>query len=257
MNRPILHDLRHRQSRGWPAPHCRATHVPRRFLRWTISALDGSCRRQAGPEMGRRSWYEVRRRPDIMPLQQWKEAVVIWASGKTRPPVFPLTITSLISPCEGHSLIANGHPALEITGHHRRGRSMPISKRSFPASALQRSLRGMACRTDCRSLHTFRVSRGQRSGDDRPIHGLRRMLQPPWVFPRGMKRSGEAGKNSLQWTSKYGSVIAPATDISTTDALNEAGLSSAHCGWLTGISEIETAPHRAPSIAAWAGLCFR
>ena len=28
-----------------------------------------------------------------------------------------------------------------------------------------------------------------------------------WVFPRGMKRNGETGQNSLQWTSKYGSVV--------------------------------------------------
>lgn len=45
-----------------------------------------------------------------------------------------------------------------------------------------------------------------------------------WVFPRGMKRSGEAGPNSIQWTSKYGSVIASGYDISTTDGMNEAGL---------------------------------
>src|SRR5690606_28117157 len=29
-----------------------------------------------------------------------------------------------------------------------------------------------------------------------------------WVFPRGMQRTGEAGPNSIQWKSKYGSVIA-------------------------------------------------
>ena len=45
-----------------------------------------------------------------------------------------------------------------------------------------------------------------------------------WLFPRGMKRSGEAGPNSLQWTSRYGSVIASGYDISTTDGMNEAGL---------------------------------
>lgn len=28
-----------------------------------------------------------------------------------------------------------------------------------------------------------------------------------WIFPRGMTRSGQAGENSLEWTSKYGSVI--------------------------------------------------
>ena len=45
-----------------------------------------------------------------------------------------------------------------------------------------------------------------------------------WAFPRGMKRSGEAGPNSIRWTSKYGSVIASGYDISTTDGMNEKGL---------------------------------
>ena len=48
-----------------------------------------------------------------------------------------------------------------------------------------------------------------------------------WVFPRGMARSGQAGPNSLQWTSKFGSVIASGYDISTTDGMNEAGLHAA------------------------------
>nr|WP_253272315.1 linear amide C-N hydrolase [Advenella kashmirensis] len=45
-----------------------------------------------------------------------------------------------------------------------------------------------------------------------------------WVFPRGMQRSGEAGPNSVKWTSKYGSVIASGYDFSTTDGMNDAGL---------------------------------
>ncbi len=52
-----------------------------------------------------------------------------------------------------------------------------------------------------------------------------------WVFPRGMERSGEAGPNSVKWTSKYGSVIASGYDISTTDGMNEAGL-AANVLWL-------------------------
>ena len=31
-----------------------------------------------------------------------------------------------------------------------------------------------------------------------------------WVFPRGMKRNGETGENSLEWTSRYGSVVTSA-----------------------------------------------
>ena len=45
-----------------------------------------------------------------------------------------------------------------------------------------------------------------------------------WILPRGMARTGEAGPNSVHWTSKYGSVIATGYDISTTDGMNEQGL---------------------------------
>src|ERR1700677_3367843 len=45
-----------------------------------------------------------------------------------------------------------------------------------------------------------------------------------WILPRGTMRTGEAGKNSARWTSKYGSVIATGYDISTTDGMNEKGL---------------------------------
>jgi penicillin V acylase-like amidase (Ntn superfamily) len=45
-----------------------------------------------------------------------------------------------------------------------------------------------------------------------------------WIFPRGMQHSGEAGPHSLEWTSKYGSVIATGYDISTTDGMNDKGL---------------------------------
>lgn len=45
-----------------------------------------------------------------------------------------------------------------------------------------------------------------------------------WAFPRGMARNGAAGERSIAWTSRYGSVIAGAFDIATTDGLNEKGL---------------------------------
>lgn len=45
-----------------------------------------------------------------------------------------------------------------------------------------------------------------------------------WAFPRGMKRNGHTGKNSLEWTSKYGSVITSAFEIASTDGMNEKGL---------------------------------
>jgi penicillin V acylase-like amidase (Ntn superfamily) len=52
-----------------------------------------------------------------------------------------------------------------------------------------------------------------------------------WVFPRGIHHSGQGGPNSIEWTSKYGSVTASGYDISTTDGLNEKGL-SAQLLWL-------------------------
>jgi len=73
-----------------------------------------------------------------------------------------------------------------------------------------------------------------------------------WVFPRGMTRNGEAGPNSVKWTSKYGSVIASGYDISTTDGMNEAGL-VANVLWLVESSYPEyDAKTPGLSIAAWA-----
>jgi len=73
-----------------------------------------------------------------------------------------------------------------------------------------------------------------------------------WIFPRGMKRNGEAGPRSLEWTSRYGSVIAGAYDFSTTDGMNEAGL-VANILWLAE-SEYPERDSGKPglSIAAWA-----
>lgn len=45
-----------------------------------------------------------------------------------------------------------------------------------------------------------------------------------WLFPRGIKRSGEVGNNSIEWTAKYGSLAASSWDIATSDGMNEKGL---------------------------------
>ncbi|MEQ9888404.1 linear amide C-N hydrolase [Pectobacterium zantedeschiae] len=80
-----------------------------------------------------------------------------------------------------------------------------------------------------------------------------------WIFPRELKRSGAAGQYSLEWTSKYGSVIASAFDgdelmASTTDGVNEKGL-AANVLWLAESKYPETQPTAEKpglSIAAWA-----
>ncbi|MCV0367899.1 linear amide C-N hydrolase [Filomicrobium sp.] len=73
-----------------------------------------------------------------------------------------------------------------------------------------------------------------------------------WIFPRGMERTGNAGPNSIKWTSKYGSVIASGYDVSTTDGFNEEGL-AANVLWLVE-SEYPTRDKSKPglTIAAWA-----
>lgn len=52
-----------------------------------------------------------------------------------------------------------------------------------------------------------------------------------WIFPKGMQRNGEVGKNPIKWTSKYGSIITAAYDICSTDGMNEKGL-TANLLWL-------------------------
>src|SRR5882757_2346194 len=45
-----------------------------------------------------------------------------------------------------------------------------------------------------------------------------------WVFPAGIKRDGSAGPKSIQWTSKYGSVVVSGYEAGSSDGLNEKGL---------------------------------
>jgi choloylglycine hydrolase len=51
-----------------------------------------------------------------------------------------------------------------------------------------------------------------------------------WKQPRGVKRD-DAVSGKLTWTSKYGSVVATAFDITSVDGMNEAGLAG-HILWL-------------------------
>lgn len=75
-----------------------------------------------------------------------------------------------------------------------------------------------------------------------------------WIFPRGMERSGEVGDQSIQWTSRYGSIAASSWDIATADGMNEKGL-VANLLWLVA-SEYpafaEDGDTPGLTIAAWA-----
>ena len=45
-----------------------------------------------------------------------------------------------------------------------------------------------------------------------------------YLFPQGVQRRGAISDNTIQWTSKYGSVVTAGYDIGTCDGMNEKGL---------------------------------
>ena len=72
-----------------------------------------------------------------------------------------------------------------------------------------------------------------------------------WIFPRGMERNGEVGKDPMRWKSKYGSVVTSAYDICSTDGMNEKGL-VANLLWLAESCYPQSNGEKpALSIAAW------
>lgn len=71
-----------------------------------------------------------------------------------------------------------------------------------------------------------------------------------WAFPRGLPRDNGVD-DSLSWTSSYGSVVAAAYDLASTDGINEAGLGG-HLLWLSESDYGERDPERpALSASAW------
>lgn len=72
-----------------------------------------------------------------------------------------------------------------------------------------------------------------------------------WLFPRGMHRHGAVGPNSVTWTSKYGSIVTSAFDISSTDGMNEKGL-VANLLWLAESTYPKYgSDKKGLSVAAW------
>lgn len=45
-----------------------------------------------------------------------------------------------------------------------------------------------------------------------------------YIFPRGLERKGAASEETIEWVSKYGSVVAAGYDIGICDGMNEKGL---------------------------------
>lgn len=74
-----------------------------------------------------------------------------------------------------------------------------------------------------------------------------------WAFPRGLKRDGAAGPKSIQWTARYGSMVAAGFDVASADGINEQGL-VANLLFLAESEYVTPTPDdkRLPlSIAAW------
>ena len=75
-----------------------------------------------------------------------------------------------------------------------------------------------------------------------------------WAFPSGVERDGAAGSNSIQWTAKYGSVVAAGFDAGSADDMNEAGL-VANLLYLTEseyVNPISDDARKPLSISLWA-----
>jgi choloylglycine hydrolase len=74
-----------------------------------------------------------------------------------------------------------------------------------------------------------------------------------WIMPQNIARNGLAGPQSIHWTAKYGSVVATGYDISTTDGINEKGL-TANLLWLVESEYPEVKNNKKPtlSISLWA-----
>lgn len=72
-----------------------------------------------------------------------------------------------------------------------------------------------------------------------------------WAFPKGMSRDGGLGEGSIEWVSKYGSLILSGYDIGSVDGMNEAGL-VANLLYLSESDYGEPGDMPTLSVGAWA-----
>lgn len=73
-----------------------------------------------------------------------------------------------------------------------------------------------------------------------------------FAFPAGLERNGSAGSNSANWTSKYGSVVLSAYDLSTCDGMNSQGLVANLLYLADGDYGARNSSSKAMSVAIWA-----
>lgn len=73
-----------------------------------------------------------------------------------------------------------------------------------------------------------------------------------YVYPRGIARNGMDKDNSLQWVSQYGSIVATAYDLATTDGMNEKGFTAELNGMVSADFGARDKSVAAISILMWA-----
>ncbi|SFW21405.1 penicillin amidase Cysteine peptidase. MEROPS family C59 [Nitrosovibrio sp. Nv17] len=144
------------------------------------------------------------------------------------------------------------HPAFSKIGH--RSRAMSFRNRPLPAlgAAMLVSMGMLAAPAADACTRLVYLGAHDQVITARSMDWKTDVGTNLWAFPRGMKRSGEAGPDSIRWISKYGSVIASGYDVSTTDGMNEAGL-VANVLWLVESSYPKHDGSKPGlTIAAWA-----
>ena len=74
-----------------------------------------------------------------------------------------------------------------------------------------------------------------------------------YILPRGIHHAGKANPRSLEWTSRYGSVVATGYDAATTDGMNEEGL-VANALWLveSKYPDVNSTPKPVLPLSIWA-----
>lgn len=76
------------------------------------------------------------------------------------------------------------------------------------------------------------------------------MMTNIWIFPAGMDRDGAIGSNTIKWKSKYGSIVASAYEMCSSDGMNEKGL-VASILWLSESEYPVRGTKPGLSVAAW------
>ncbi|KAK7902928.1 hypothetical protein LTR67_002574 [Exophiala xenobiotica] len=96
---------------------------------------------------------------------------------------------------------------------------MRYAVKSFAVGGLLSSLGVHAC-----SRVTYHADVDDRITVGRSMDFVASTNSSIYQFPAGLNRTGSVGDNSLQWTSKYGSVVTTMYDLVSIDGINTEGL---------------------------------